>query len=77
MTTLKARAAFIHAAIEYNLDRVGVKIRDEQGAVSTETALIMAALVAMGIAVAAILIPKASLYANCVPDPGAAVAAGC
>lgn len=69
MSTIKAQAAFIHSTIEYNLWRLGVNTRDEEGAVSTETALITAGLILVGGTVAGILLTRGENFADCIPDP--------
>ena len=50
METLKATYDFLHFAVEYNLTRAGIDVRDERGAVSTEMAVVIAALVAIAVA---------------------------
>ena len=45
MDMMRSYYDFLHMAIEYNFNRVGVDIRDERGAVSTEMAVVMAAMV--------------------------------
>ncbi len=59
---------FMHFAVEYNLNRVGIDTRDERGAVSTEMAVVIAAMVAIAVALGAIFIAKARSNANNIPD---------
>ncbi len=68
METLKATYHFLHFAVEYNLTRAGIDIRDERGAVSTEMAVVIAALVAIAVAAGAIFMAKAQSNANNIPD---------
>ena len=55
-------------AVEYNLDAAGVVVRDERGAVSTEMAVVIAAMVAIAVVLGAIFIAKARSNANNIPD---------
>ena len=75
METIRGYYDFCHLAIEYNLNRAGVDIRDERGAVSTEMAVVMAAMVAIAVALGAIFIAKAQSNANNIPDTVPAPAA--
>ena len=59
---------FMHLAVEYNLNRAGVHTRDERGAVSTEMAVVMAAMVSVAVALGVIFIAKARTNANNIPD---------
>ncbi len=68
METLKATYDFLHFAVEYNLTRAGIDARDERGAVSTEMAVVIAALVAIAVAAGAIFMAKAQSNANNIPD---------
>lgn len=68
METLKATYDFLHFAVEYNLTRAGIDVRDERGAVSTEMAVVIAALVAIAVAAGAIFMAKAQSNANNIPD---------
>ncbi len=54
--------------MEYNLTRAGTDVRDERGAVSTEMAVVIAALVAIAVAAGAIFMAKAQSSANNIPD---------
>ncbi len=68
METIKAYVEFMQFAVEYNLTRAGVDVRDERGAVSTEMAVVIAAMVAIAVAAGAIFITKAQSNANNIPD---------
>jgi hypothetical protein len=68
METLKDTYDFLHFAVEYNLTRAGIEVRDERGAVSTEMAVVIAALVAIAVAAGAIFMAKAQSNANNIPD---------
>ena len=68
METLKATYDFLRFAVEYNLTRAGVDVRDERGAVSTEMAVVIAALVAIAVAAGAIFMAQAQSNANNIPD---------
>jgi hypothetical protein len=59
---------FMHIAVEYNLNLAGIDTRDERGAVSTEMAVVIAAMVAIAVALGAIFIAKAQSNANNIPD---------
>lgn len=68
MDLIKDQYEFIRFGIEYNLRRAGIDIRDERGVVSTETAVLIAGVVAIAVAVGAILMAKAQSNANNIPD---------
>ena len=59
-----------HASIlvEYQLNLVGVTTRDEDGAVSTEMAIVIAALVAIAVTASVIFMAKVRDNANAIPD---------
>jgi len=59
-----------HAAtlVEYQLNLVGVTTRDEHGAVSTEMAIVIAALVAIAVTASVIFMAKVRSNANAIPD---------
>ena len=59
---------FLRVGIEYNLDAAGITVRDERGAVSTEMAVVIAAMVAIAVVLGAIFISKAQSNANNIPD---------
>ncbi len=54
--------------VEYHMNKVGLDARDEDGAVSTETAVLTAGLVAIAVAAGTILIGKMRSNANAIPD---------
>ena len=66
---------FLRVGVEYNLDAAGVAVRDERGAVSTEMAVVIAAMVAIAVVLGAIFIAKAQSNANNSPDTVPAPAA--
>lgn len=68
MDTIRSTYDFLRFAVEYNLTRVGVDVRDERGAVSTEMAVVIAALVAIAVAAGVIFMAKAQSNANNIPD---------
>ena len=74
MDTIRSTYDFLRFAVEYNLTRAGVDVRDERGAVSTEMAVVIAALVAIAVAAGVIFMAKAQSNANnitdAVPAPG-------
>ncbi len=54
--------------VEYQLNLVGVTTRDEDGAVSTEMAIVIAALVAIAVTASVIFMAKVRSNANAIPD---------
>jgi len=68
MDYLRSYWNFMHVAVEYNLNLAGIDTRDERGAVSTEMAVVIAAMVAIAVALGAIFIAKARSNANNIPD---------
>ena len=68
MELLKSYVEFVQLAVEYNLQRAGIDVRDERGAVSTEMAVVIAAMVAIAVVVGGILLTKAQSNANNIPD---------
>ena len=68
MNTFKTQLDFLHFAVEYNLRQVGVRTRDDRGAVSTEMAVVMAGMIAIAVVVLGILMSKAQSNANNIPD---------
>ncbi len=54
--------------VEYQLNLVGVTTRDEDGAVSTEMAIVIAALVAIAVTASVIFMAKVRDNANAIPD---------
>lgn len=61
-------AAYARVWIEVTLDRLGVNVRDETGAMSTEAAVITGVLVAIAVAAGIILIAKMRSNAEAIPD---------
>jgi Flp pilus assembly pilin Flp len=55
-------------AVEYGLARLGVNTRDERGALSTEMAVMVGALVAIAVAGGLIFMTKMRSNANAIPD---------
>lgn len=68
MNLLRTYVDLMHVAVELTLNRVGVDTRDERGAISTEMAVVMGAMVAIAVAVGVILMAKAQSNANNIPD---------
>lgn len=54
--------------VSYNLERAGLRIRDEKGAISIELAIVVAILVAIAVAVGAVLFIRARDSADAIPD---------
>ncbi|MEX1004159.1 MAG: hypothetical protein WD156_09925 [Acidimicrobiia bacterium] len=54
--------------IEFGLNRLGVGLRDERGAMSTEAAVLTGVLVAIAVAAGLILIAKMRSNAEAIPD---------
>ena len=54
--------------IEVGLDRLGLQVRDERGAMSTEAAVITGVLVTIAVAAGIILIAKMRSNAEAIPD---------
>ena len=54
--------------IEFGLSRLGVQVRDERGAMSTEAAVLTGVLVAIAVAAGLILIAKMRSNAEAIPD---------
>lgn len=68
MDTLKRYWDYATIMVELQLNMVGVRTRDERGAVSTEMAVVIAAMVAIAVVASAIFIAKARSNANNIPD---------
>ena len=68
MNLLRTYVDLMHVAVELTLNRVGLDTRDERGAISTEMAVVMGAMVAIAVAVGVILMAKAQSNANNIPD---------
>lgn len=58
----------IRFLIEVQLRAVGVRTRDERGAISTEMAVAIGVLVAIAVAAGVIFMAKATSNANNIPD---------
>ena len=68
MQAIRSYIDFTRLAVEYNLNVIGVDTRDDRGAVSTEMAIVIAAMVAVAVALGTIFIAKARSNANNIPD---------
>lgn len=68
MNQLRNYYDWVHFVVEYGFQRVGVDTRDERGAVSTEMAVVIAAMVAIAVAAGVIFLAKAQSNANNIPD---------
>ncbi|MDH3366930.1 MAG: hypothetical protein OEO17_03725 [Gemmatimonadota bacterium] len=68
METLHRYWDYASRMVEMQLNLLGVQTRDERGAVSTEMAVVIAAMVAIAVAAAIIFIAKARSNANAIPD---------
>jgi hypothetical protein len=58
----------LRIGVEYNLNVAGLNTRDERGAVSTEMAVVIAAMVAIAVVLGGIFVAKARSNANNIPD---------
>ncbi|GJM36924.1 MAG: hypothetical protein DHS20C19_02910 [Acidimicrobiales bacterium] len=68
MQAMRDYIDFMQLAVEYNMTLLGVDIRDERGAISTEMAVVIAAMVAIAVVLGGIFIAKAQSNANNIPD---------
>lgn len=68
MDLIKQQIEFLQFAVEYNMTRAGIDVRNERGAISTEMAVVMAGMVAIAVVVVGILMAKAQSNANNIPD---------
>ena len=59
---------YIRIIAETTLARLGMKVRDERGAMSTEAAVVTGVLVAIAVAAGIILIAKMQSNAEAIPD---------
>ena len=59
---------YAYLLIEVGLTRIGVQVRDDQGAMSTEAAVLTGVLVAIAVAAGLILIAKMTSNAEAIPD---------
>jgi len=65
---MTAYIAYIRLLVEGTLTSVGLPVRDERGAMSTEMAVITGVLVAIAVAAGIILIAKMTSNAEAIPD---------
>ena len=68
MNKIRAIYDHLHTQVEVQLNMVGIDTRDEEGAVSTEMAVVVAAMVAIAVAAGVIFMAKARSNANAIPD---------
>lgn len=68
MKTMQAMYDQMEFIVEYHCNRLGIDVRDDSGAVSTETAVVTAGLVAIAAAGGIILIGKMRTNAAQIPD---------
>lgn len=64
---VKSVSSTMHALAELQLRFLGLKTRDERGAVSTEMAVVISAMVIVAIAVGVIILAKARANAENIP----------
>jgi hypothetical protein len=65
---MSAYIDYTRLLIEVTMSRLGVTVRDERGAMSTEAAVITGVLVAIAVAAGIILIAKMRSNAEAIPD---------
>ena len=65
---MSAYINYTRLLIEAGLSSLGVRVRDERGAMSTEAAVITGVLVAIAVAAGIILIAKMRSNAEAIPD---------
>ena len=65
---MTAYITYARLLIEVGLERLGMEVRDERGAMSTEAAVITGVLVAIAVAAGIILIAKMRANAEAIPD---------
>lgn len=65
---MSAYTDYARLLIEVGLTRLGIQVRDERGAMSTEAAVITGVLVAIAVAAGLILIAKMTSNAEAIPD---------
>ena len=68
MRTIRHYWSHATTLVEYQLNLVGVTTRDEDGAVSTEMAIVIAALVTIAVTASLIFMAKVRDNANAIPD---------
>ncbi len=59
---------YTRLVIEIGLTRLGIEVRNEEGAMSTEAAVLTGVLVAIAVAAGVILIAKMTSNAEAIPD---------
>ena len=59
---------YTRLVIEIGLTRLGIEVRNEEGAMSTEAAVLTGVLVAIAVAAGIILIAKMTSNAEAIPD---------
>lgn len=65
---MRAYIDYLQTLVEVSLAGMGVRVRDERGAMSTEMAVITAALVAIAVAAGVIFMAKMRSNAQNIPD---------
>ena len=65
---MSAYVDYTRVFIEVGLTRLGIDVRDQNGAMSTEAAILTGVLVAIAVAAGAILIAKMRSNAQAIPD---------
>ena len=65
---MSAYIDYARLLIEVGLTRIGIQVRDERGAMSTEAAVLTGVLVAIAVAAGLILIAKMRSNAEAIPD---------
>ena len=65
---MSAYINYTRLLIEVSLTRLGVQLRDERGAMSTEAAVLTGVLVTIAVAAGVILIAKMRSNAEAIPD---------
>lgn len=65
---MSAYVDYARLLIETALTRIGIKVRDERGAMSTEAAVLTGVLVAIAVAAGVILLAKMRSNAEAIPD---------
>lgn len=68
MNAMRNTYDHFHMLVEIQLNMLGVNTRDDEGAVSTEMAVVIGAMVAIAVAAAVIFIAKARSNAENIPD---------
>jgi hypothetical protein len=65
---MSAYIDYAYLLIEVGLTRIGIPVYDDQGAMSTEAAVLTGVLVAIAVAAGLILIAKMTSNAQAIPD---------